>query len=44
MIIVLAIGMFCASIYMLLSGLTVKQREIATHASQGQALRHSRPA
>ena len=29
MIIVLAIGMFCASIYMLLSGLTVKQREIA---------------
>src|SRR5689334_3035279 len=29
MIIVLAIGMFCASVYMLLSGLTVKQREIA---------------
>ena len=29
MIIILAIGMFCASIYMLLSGLTVKQREIA---------------
>jgi tight adherence protein C len=29
MIIVLAIGMFCASIYMLLSGLTVRQREIA---------------
>ena len=29
MIIVLAIGTFCASIYMLLSGLTVKQREIA---------------
>jgi len=29
MIIVLAIGLFCASIYMLLGGLTVKQREIA---------------
>src|SRR3954463_14873855 len=29
MIIVLAIGMFCASVYMLLTGLTVKQREIA---------------
>ena len=41
MLIIFAIGLFGAATYLLLTGLTVRQREVAGDPPQGQALRHA---